>query len=340
MRLCGPALRTTHDVGQADRLVEVVGDEEDRAVPARAQLEQVHLHDVARLRVEVGERLVHEDHRRVVDQRLRDGRPLASSRRTAAPGSCSRTARARPDAATPPYVRGPPAPGPSAAAGRARCCRARSARAAGRRPGRGSRRRGSSRRTGSPASIDLAGRGRGQPGHHAQQGRLAAPARPDDRDEVAGRDVEADRPERRVHLAVRLVEVLHHVPQDDHRRLDAARFGRRRRPPWSAATNRLLKTLVGVDVLGQGPRRLLHVDHPLHRALVERQLGREEVVLHLVQPGGEDGQVLRRASSCSGRILTISAPGLRPHPFVRLGERPDQLRQRLGPLLDDVRDGC
>src|SRR5262249_27763350 len=70
--------RQEHDaVAQPDRLLQTVRDEEDRPCAIAAQLQQVLFEKVACLRVEVREWLVHQEDLRVVDERLRDGDPLA-----------------------------------------------------------------------------------------------------------------------------------------------------------------------------------------------------------------------------------------------------------------------
>ena len=51
-----------HPIRQVQGFVDLMGDEEDRLARARPDLEQLRLHVLARLRVERGERLVHEQH--------------------------------------------------------------------------------------------------------------------------------------------------------------------------------------------------------------------------------------------------------------------------------------
>ena len=67
------ALREHDDaVGEVDGLVDVVGDEEDRDPVVLAHLEDEVLEVAARLRVDGGERLVHEQDRRLVGERAGD----------------------------------------------------------------------------------------------------------------------------------------------------------------------------------------------------------------------------------------------------------------------------
>ena len=67
-----------HDdpIGEQDGLVELVGDEDDRLAVPVPDLEQFGLHDLAGLRVECCERLVHQEHRRVDRQGPGQVRPL------------------------------------------------------------------------------------------------------------------------------------------------------------------------------------------------------------------------------------------------------------------------
>src|SRR5437879_6407224 len=58
----------TRAVAERDRLGDVVGDEDDGLAPELPQLEQVGLQLGAGLRVDRGERLVHQDHRRIVGE--------------------------------------------------------------------------------------------------------------------------------------------------------------------------------------------------------------------------------------------------------------------------------
>jgi hypothetical protein len=61
-----------HEVAEEDRLLQIVGDEEDGLVREVVQLEQVLVHHGLRERVEGAERLVEEQDLRVVDERAHD----------------------------------------------------------------------------------------------------------------------------------------------------------------------------------------------------------------------------------------------------------------------------
>src|SRR5215217_2983561 len=60
--LDAPGSRAHHDdaIGEEDRLVDLVGDKQHRLAGLVPDLQQLLLHELARLRVERGERLVHE----------------------------------------------------------------------------------------------------------------------------------------------------------------------------------------------------------------------------------------------------------------------------------------
>src|SRR6267378_2202204 len=70
-----------HLVGERDRFFQIVGDEEHRVARLRPELEQLVLHEVARLHVERAERLVHQQHARPVDQRGGERDALAHAAR-------------------------------------------------------------------------------------------------------------------------------------------------------------------------------------------------------------------------------------------------------------------
>ena len=70
-----------HAVGERDRLLEVVRHEDDRRRCRRPQVEQLVLHQRARLHVERAERLVHQDDLGRGDQALRERGPLAHAPR-------------------------------------------------------------------------------------------------------------------------------------------------------------------------------------------------------------------------------------------------------------------
>ena len=66
-------------VGEQHRLVDRVRDEQHRLVRCEPQRLEVEAHLLARQRVECAERLVHQQQRRVVDQRARNRHALAHS---------------------------------------------------------------------------------------------------------------------------------------------------------------------------------------------------------------------------------------------------------------------
>jgi hypothetical protein len=70
-----------HAVAQEDRLVDVVRDEEDRRLPVLADQQHELLHLLAGLRVERAERLVHQQHRRLVGERAGDRHALLHAAR-------------------------------------------------------------------------------------------------------------------------------------------------------------------------------------------------------------------------------------------------------------------
>ena len=81
-RVRGGAGGKDHDaVGEADGLLEVVGDEDDALPVGAPELEQLVLHERARLHVERRERLVHEEDLRVEDEHLRERDALSHAAR-------------------------------------------------------------------------------------------------------------------------------------------------------------------------------------------------------------------------------------------------------------------
>ena len=63
-------------VGEEDRFVQIVGDEDDRDVDLAPDFEEMRLHAAARLRVERAERLVHQENARLIGERAHDGDAL------------------------------------------------------------------------------------------------------------------------------------------------------------------------------------------------------------------------------------------------------------------------
>ena len=80
MRAAGPGRHDHHPVGECDRLLQVVGDEQHGLAVAGPQLEQQVAHDLPGLGVERPERLVHQQDVRIADQHLgkADALPLAA----------------------------------------------------------------------------------------------------------------------------------------------------------------------------------------------------------------------------------------------------------------------
>ena len=136
------------------------------------------LHLGAGDRVERGERLVERQHRLARQQRAQERHALAHPARELGRAGCARTRRGRSARATGPTWRaGLVARRPRAPAGRARRCRSRSATAA-------AGRAGASARPVPPRTVP--GVGRLQAADQLEQRRLAAAARADDGDDLAG----------------------------------------------------------------------------------------------------------------------------------------------------------
>ena len=72
----GPRAHHHDPIGQVHRLVDLVRDEQHCLARARPDLEELRLHVLARLRVERGKRLVHQQHHRIRRQRPRQVDPL------------------------------------------------------------------------------------------------------------------------------------------------------------------------------------------------------------------------------------------------------------------------
>ena len=74
--------RHDHDaVGKRDRLFEIVGDEQHRLAVGVPQFQQQIAHDLAGLRIERPERLVHQQDLGIADQYLREADALALAAR-------------------------------------------------------------------------------------------------------------------------------------------------------------------------------------------------------------------------------------------------------------------
>ena len=82
--LLDPSRPRSHDadaIGEQQRLLDVVRDEEHRLVVPLPDLEQQLLHQHARLRIEAAEGLVHQQHRRLHDEHTCDADALAHAAR-------------------------------------------------------------------------------------------------------------------------------------------------------------------------------------------------------------------------------------------------------------------
>ena len=78
-----PGMRRQHQdaVGEKDRLVEIVGDEDDGDVDLAPDFQQMRLHRAARLRIERAERLVHQQDARLIGERAHDRHALLHAAR-------------------------------------------------------------------------------------------------------------------------------------------------------------------------------------------------------------------------------------------------------------------
>ena len=77
----GPGRHDDHAVGEEDRLGNRVGDEHDGLPRLPPDAQQLEVHELARHGVERAEGLVHQEQRRVVDERAGDGHALAHAAR-------------------------------------------------------------------------------------------------------------------------------------------------------------------------------------------------------------------------------------------------------------------
>ena len=189
-----------HAVGQDHRLALVVRDEDRRDADPRLDLLQLEAHLVAPPRVEIGERLVEQQHVGIADERpaQRDALLLAARqqrRRPVVQALSPRRLQHGHDLVADLRRRQALARAAERQCSRTRSCAARSrrtgtpcpcaaCRAAGRCPA-------SAEVTTPVAHAHLAGVGPLQPGDHAQCRGLAAAARPEQRDERPAGDLEA-----------------------------------------------------------------------------------------------------------------------------------------------------
>ena len=182
-----------HPVGEEHRLGDRVGDEQHGLLPLHPDALQLDVHVLARHGVERAERLVHQQHGRIVDQGADDARPAAACRPRAPADSGARSRRARRASA------GPARPSACIARGRgparrraAARCRARCARETARATGTRRRYRGAAPSMGVPRSSASPGRGGRMPARILSSVDLPQPEGPDHRDELAFRHGEGD----------------------------------------------------------------------------------------------------------------------------------------------------
>ena len=76
LHLAGMRRQHQDAVGEEDRLVEIVGDEDDGDVDLAPDFQQMRLHLGTRLRVERAERLVHQQNARLIGERAHDRHAL------------------------------------------------------------------------------------------------------------------------------------------------------------------------------------------------------------------------------------------------------------------------
>ena len=187
----GPRRHHHDPVGEEDRLGDRVGHEQHRGAGLAADPDQLVLHPLAGDLVEGAERLVHQQQPRAARPGRGRSRRAAACRRRAGRGGSWRSRRARRARAA--RRRGPCARRRRRRAARAaaRRCRRRCATAAARPAGRRCRSPGRVRGLAGRLAEDRDGAGgRGvEVGDQAQQGALAAAAGPDQRDELARRDL-------------------------------------------------------------------------------------------------------------------------------------------------------
>ena len=71
-----------HDaIAQQNRFFDIMGDEYRRSPIGTPHPQELLLHDAARLRIERGERLVHQQDFRIVDKHARERNPLSHTAR-------------------------------------------------------------------------------------------------------------------------------------------------------------------------------------------------------------------------------------------------------------------
>ena len=203
-----------------DRLFEIVGDEQHRLAVGAPQVEQQIAHDLAGLRVERPERLVHQQDLRIADQHLREADALALPAREHVRIAIGEGAEA--DARQPflrafvgfcaSYARRLEADRDIVDRSLPRKQRVGLKQVAGLRVNRRKRR---------AVNVGLPCRGRNQPGGNVEQCGLAAAGRADDRDELAVGDLERRVLHRAIDAAIRKPK----------RHIDIGEIDRRRHAP-------------------------------------------------------------------------------------------------------------
>ena len=193
--------RAHHDDprGEEHGLGDRVRDEDDGRAERLPDREQLEVQPLARHLVERAERLVHQQQRRLERERARDRDALLHAARQLPRMVVAEGAELDEVEHLARRARGA-GRGPSRASRAAvRCSSRRCASRRARRPGRRSRSRGRSRAwcAGLPLTVDAARSRLDQVADHAQQRRLPAAGRADQRHELAGCELEVDVLERR-----------------------------------------------------------------------------------------------------------------------------------------------
>ena len=126
-----PILHHGEPVAHADRLVDVVGDEDDGLAQPPQDRQELALQPLAHDRIDGAERLVHQHHRRIGRQRARDADPLPLAARKLAREAPQELAAARGRRASASPRRAPRSAASASRAGPARSRRSRRSSCAG-----------------------------------------------------------------------------------------------------------------------------------------------------------------------------------------------------------------
>jgi hypothetical protein len=210
-----PLAHHQHPVRQEDRLGNAVGDQQHRLAGGHPDALQFEVHALARHRVERAERLVHQQHRRIVQQRPQDRDALLHAARELprvlvleafqvghldeAVGALAR--RLHRHAADLGLQQDVVEHAPPRQQQRALEHDAHVGLRAAHRLAR---------------QAELAAAGGQEAGHHLHQGALAAARRADDRDELAGPDLEVQRLQRLDLAVLGAVGLAHAARMDQH----------------------------------------------------------------------------------------------------------------------------